>query len=105
MDYIFYNYICCLGKGETGCGKTTQIPQYIHEAQPQMRGLIGCTQPRRVAAITVAQRVAQETKTQLGTLTGSICAFDSYFGLRFDFSLQFFLDLPCFVRNLKFKDH
>ena len=76
---------CCLGKGETGCGKTTQIPQYIHEAQPQMRGLIGCTQPRRVAAITVAQRVAQETKTQLGTLTGSICAFEFFIFPRFKY--------------------
>jgi HrpA-like RNA helicase len=56
--------------GETGSGKTTQIPQYIHETQPQMKGLIWCTQPRRVAAITVAQRVAQETKTQLGALVG-----------------------------------
>lgn len=62
---LFYH-----AQGETGCGKTTQIPQYIHEAQPQMKGMIGCTQPRRVAAITVAQRVAQETKTELGTLVG-----------------------------------
>lgn len=76
---------CCLGKGETGCGKTTQIPQYIHEAQPQMRGLIGCTQPRRVAAITVAQRVAQETKTQLGNLTGSIYTFEFFIFPRFKY--------------------
>lgn len=56
--------------GETGSGKTTQIPQYIYEFHSQMKGMIACTQPRRVAAITVAQRVAQEMKTDLGKLTG-----------------------------------
>jgi ATP-dependent helicase HrpA len=35
-----------------------------------MRGMIACTQPRRVAAITVAQRVAEETKTEIGKLVG-----------------------------------
>ncbi|KAJ8917565.1 hypothetical protein NQ315_005614 [Exocentrus adspersus] len=46
--------------GETGSGKTTQIPQYINSARLQENGKIGITQPRRVAAITVALRVAQE---------------------------------------------
>lgn len=46
--------------GETGCGKTTQIPQYILSARLQENGKIGITQPRRVAAISIAQRVAQE---------------------------------------------
>ena len=59
-----------MAKGETGCGKTTQIPQYIYECQSGVRGLIACTQPRRVAAITVAQRVAEETNTQIGKLVG-----------------------------------
>ncbi|GJT85723.1 pre-mRNA-splicing factor ATP-dependent RNA helicase DEAH1-like protein isoform X1 [Tanacetum coccineum] len=44
--------------GETGSGKTTQIPQYLHEAGYTKRGMIGCTQPRRVAAMSVAARVA-----------------------------------------------
>ena len=62
--------------GETGSGKTTQIPQYIHETQPQMRGMIACTQPRRVAAITVAQRVAQEMNIELGKTTGYCVRFE-----------------------------
>lgn len=46
--------------GETGSGKTTQIPQYIYSARLQVNGKIAVTQPRRVAAISVALRVAQE---------------------------------------------
>lgn len=46
--------------GETGSGKTTQIPQYINSARLQVNGKIGITQPRRVAAISIALRVAQE---------------------------------------------
>lgn len=45
---------------ETGCGKTTQIPQYIYSARLHEGGRIAVTQPRRVAAISVAMRVAQE---------------------------------------------
>jgi len=46
--------------GETGCGKTTQIPQYLYEENLHHNNLIGITQPRRVAAITVSSRVAAE---------------------------------------------
>ncbi len=47
--------------GETGSGKTTQLPQYLHEDGYTKDGKkIGCTQPRRVAAMSVATRVAQE---------------------------------------------
>ncbi|KAJ0744693.1 putative RNA helicase [Helianthus annuus] len=52
--------------GETGSGKTTQIPQYLHEAGYTKRGMIGCTQPRRVAAMSVAARVSQEMGVKLG---------------------------------------
>eukprot|EP00884_Botryococcus_braunii_P008381 jgi/Botrbrau1/17544/Bobra.0864s0003.1 len=52
--------------GETGSGKTTQIPQYLHEAGYSKAGRIGCTQPRRVAAMSVAARVAQEVGCKLG---------------------------------------
>ena len=52
--------------GETGSGKTTQIPQYLHEHGYTKRGMIGCTQPRRVAAMSVAARVADEMDVKLG---------------------------------------
>lgn len=52
--------------GETGSGKTTQIPQYLYEEGYGKQGRIGCTQPRRVAAMSVAARVAQEVGCKLG---------------------------------------
>ncbi|XP_077987856.1 ATP-dependent RNA helicase DHX33-like [Glandiceps talaboti] len=62
--------------GETGSGKTTQIPQYINEAGVAKQGAIACTQPRRVAAITVAQRVAMEKGVELGAEVGYCVRFD-----------------------------
>jgi len=56
--------------GETGCGKTTQLPQYIAEAGFADTGLIGVTQPRRISAITNAKRVAAETGSRLGDKVG-----------------------------------
>ncbi|MGO9445686.1 MAG: ATP-dependent RNA helicase HrpA [Thiobacillaceae bacterium] len=56
--------------GETGSGKTTQIPKMCLEAGFAEHGLIGCTQPRRIAARSVADRVAAELKGQLGGLVG-----------------------------------
>ncbi|HYP67514.1 MAG TPA: DEAD/DEAH box helicase, partial [Thiobacillaceae bacterium] len=56
--------------GETGSGKTTQIPKMCLEAGLGERGIIGCTQPRRIAARSVADRVAFELKGQLGGLVG-----------------------------------
>ena len=55
--------------GDTGSGKTTQLPQMCHEAL-QGKGLIGCTQPRRVAAVSLAKRVAEECRCKLGELVG-----------------------------------
>lgn len=52
--------------GETGSGKTTQMTQYLAEVGYTSRGKIGCTQPRRVAAMSVAKRVAEEFGCRLG---------------------------------------
>ncbi len=52
--------------GETGSGKSTQIPKICLELGLAERGLIGCTQPRRIAARSVANRVAEELQTSLG---------------------------------------
>ena len=52
--------------GETGSGKTTQITQYLAEEGICVRGMLGCTQPRRVAAMSVAKRVSEEFGCRLG---------------------------------------
>ncbi len=56
--------------GETGSGKTTQIPKICMSLGRGIRGLIGHTQPRRIAARTVASRIAEELKTELGSAVG-----------------------------------
>ena len=56
--------------GETGSGKTTQLPKFCIEAGRGVDGLIGCTQPRRIAAMTVAQRIADELDEPLGRSVG-----------------------------------
>ncbi|MFI6943841.1 ATP-dependent RNA helicase HrpA [Streptomyces sp. NPDC050418] len=56
--------------GETGSGKTTQIPKICMELGRGVRGMIGHTQPRRIAARTVAERVADEMNTPLGEVVG-----------------------------------
>ncbi|WP_030193642.1 ATP-dependent RNA helicase HrpA [Streptomyces sp. NRRL S-87] len=56
--------------GETGSGKTTQIPKICMELGRGVRGMIGHTQPRRIAARTVAERIAEELKTEIGETVG-----------------------------------
>lgn len=64
-------------EGETGSGKTTQIPQYLVEEGYTENGMkIGCTQPRRVAAMSVAARVAQEMGVKLGNEVGYSIRFE-----------------------------
>jgi pre-mRNA-splicing factor ATP-dependent RNA helicase DHX38/PRP16 len=62
--------------GETGSGKTTQMTQYLHEEGYSQYGLIGCTQPRRVAAMSVAKRVSEEMGCKLGSLVGYSIRFE-----------------------------
>ena len=61
--------------GETGSGKTTQLPKICLELGRGVRGTIGHTQPRRLAARTVAQRIAEELGTQLGDVVGYAVRF------------------------------
>jgi len=56
--------------GETGCGKSTQIPKMCLEAGRGVAGLVGCTQPRRIAAVTIAYRIAEELGEGLGRSVG-----------------------------------
>ena len=62
--------------GETGSGKTTQIAQYLHEDGYTTFGIVGCTQPRRVAAMSVAKRVSEEVGCELGEEVGYSIRFE-----------------------------
>jgi pre-mRNA-splicing factor ATP-dependent RNA helicase DHX38/PRP16 len=62
--------------GETGSGKTTQLTQYLHEDGYSKFGMIGCTQPRRVAAMSVAKRVSDEMDSKLGDEVGYAIRFE-----------------------------
>ncbi|KAL9636505.1 MAG: hypothetical protein Q9204_002232 [Flavoplaca sp. TL-2023a] len=62
--------------GQTGSGKTTQLTQFLYEDGYAEKGLIGCTQPRRVAAMSVAKRVSEEMQVKLGGLVGYAIRFE-----------------------------
>lgn len=62
--------------GQTGSGKTTQLTQFLYEDGYGRSGLIGCTQPRRVAAMSVAKRVSEEMEVKLGGLVGYAIRFE-----------------------------
>merc|ERR1719228_2264995 len=62
--------------GETGSGKTTQLTQYLHEDGYSRYGMIGCTQPPRVAAMSVAKRVSDEVGGELGDEVGYSIRFE-----------------------------
>ncbi|CAN8075399.1 unnamed protein product [Agarophyton chilense] len=72
----------CVVVGETGSGKTTQLTQYLEEEGYARFGIIGCTQPRRVAAVSVAQRVAEEFRGsgQVGEQVGYAIRFEDATG-------------------------
>jgi len=64
--------------GETGSGKTTQLPKICLELGRGIEGLIGHTQPRRIAARSVAERIADELNTELGTAVGYQVRFSDH---------------------------
>jgi len=68
--------------GETGSGKTTQIPKFCLSAGRGIDGIIGCTQPRRIAATTVAARIAEELESLLGEAVGYKIRFRDRTGKR-----------------------
>ncbi len=71
---------CVVITGETGCGKTTQLPQFLHRAGLDEDGAIAITQPRKVAAVSVAHRVAFEMRADLGKEVGYQVRFDDCSG-------------------------
>ena len=76
--FMLEQYRTLIIVGETGSGKTTQIPQYLHEAEWTAEGrVVVCLQPRRVAATSVAQRVASERGQRLGSEVGYSIRFDN----------------------------
>jgi len=76
-DAIAANQLVIIA-GETGSGKTTQLPKICLEMGRGIQGLIGHTQPRRIAARTVAQRIAEEVNTPLGELVGYQVRFQDH---------------------------
>ena len=78
--WMVEQYATLVVVGHTGCGKTTQIPQYLHEAGWTADGfMVACTQPRRVAATSVATRVAEEMGVSVGGVVGYAVRFDDAF--------------------------
>ena len=78
IDMVKRNQVVVL-TGETGSGKTTQIPQYL-AAEAGWTGRIGVTQPRRVAAVSVAKRVAEEVGVKAGDEVGYAIRFEDITG-------------------------
>ncbi|WBW74107.1 ATP-dependent RNA helicase, spliceosomal Dhx35 [Schizosaccharomyces osmophilus] len=75
--YAIETFQVTLLHGHTGCGKTTQLPQYLYETGWTKEGkIIGCTQPRRLVARSVATRVSEELNTEVGKACGYKIQFE-----------------------------
>src|SRR5210317_2201631 len=70
IDLLRDNQVVVIA-GETGSGKTTQIPKMCLEAGLAKKGRIACTQPRRVAALSISRRIAEELGTVWGHAVGA----------------------------------
>jgi pre-mRNA-splicing factor ATP-dependent RNA helicase DHX38/PRP16 len=80
--------------GQTGSGKTTQLTQFLYEEGYGKHGMIGCTQPRRVAAMSVAKRVSEEMEVKLGGLVGYAIRFEDCTSDETVIKCQYLLILP-----------
>jgi len=81
LFYLLENYQVVVVVGETGCGKSTQLPQYLLEAGYANKdgSMVGVTEPRRVAATSLATRVAAEQNCIIGSTVGYSIRFDENF--------------------------
>ncbi|CAM0944286.1 unnamed protein product [Alopecurus aequalis] len=95
MEAIYENSVVILC-GETGCGKTTQVPQFLYEAgfgtsnRADRKGMIGITQPRRVAVLATSKRVSYELGLKLGKEVGFQVRHDKKVGSKC--SIKFMTD-------------
>lgn len=78
IEAIAHHQVCIIS-GQTGSGKTTQIPKLCLAAGRGIDGIIGCTQPRRIAATSVAERIAEEMGEDIGRSVGYKIRFDERF--------------------------